>query len=144
MWSQKIHLTYWRRTIINSPEDGTQCLPFSLLTVEEGLGSEEFPGQIIHQKWLPHDITISPISLDRGANQKQVPHDITDQISLPAYIIRSNFLMTTQSVQFPWNFRKYKKQLSGWWPWQKGQQLSCHLEECSPALWGRHVIVLGA
>jgi hypothetical protein len=30
---------------------------------------------MIHHNQLPHDITISPIVLARGANQKQVPHD---------------------------------------------------------------------
>jgi hypothetical protein len=62
-------LGYWRKTIINSKEDGTQLIPFRLLT-------EEVPGQMIYQNKL-HDITISPITLAPGVNQKQVPHDIT-------------------------------------------------------------------
>jgi hypothetical protein len=93
--------------------------------------SEEVPGQMIHQKQLPHDITISPIPLARGANQKYVTDDITVKLSWPEYPIRSNFLMTTQSFQLPWNFGKSCGHLSDYMPWQKGQQLISHLEESS-------------
>jgi hypothetical protein len=50
------------------------ALSYWLLTV---WAAEEVPVQMIHQKGLPHDITISPITLARGANQNVVPHDIT-------------------------------------------------------------------
>jgi hypothetical protein len=69
------------------------------------LAAEEVHGQVIHQNQLPHDITISPIALARGANKKELPHDITVPLSWPEYTFRRNFLMTTQSVQLPRNWK---------------------------------------
>jgi hypothetical protein len=56
--------------------------------------------------------------------------------------IRSSFLMTSQSVQLPWNFVKAEDQLSVMRLWKKGHQWSRQLEESSPALWGRHVRII--
>jgi hypothetical protein len=50
--------------------------------------------------------------------------------------------MTSQSVQIPWNFEKADDKLSGMRPWMKGHQWSRHLEESSPALWGKHVRII--
>jgi hypothetical protein len=58
---------------------------------------------------------------------------------MPEDPIRSSLLMTSQSVQLPWNFVKAEEQLSSLRPWKKGHQWSRHLEESRPVLWGRHV-----
>jgi hypothetical protein len=102
-WSQKAHLGYW---ILTRQKMASSVYHAGCWQLRRAWAAEEVPGQMIHQKWLPHDITISPITLARGANQKQVPHDITVQLSWPDFPNRTTFLMTTQSFQLPWNTGK--------------------------------------